>query len=41
MTVNEVTDVALFRAKMQPLYDEYRPKIGAELMDRWLAALKQ
>lgn len=41
MTVNEVTDVAPFRAKMQPLYDEYRPKIGAELMDRWLAALKQ
>jgi len=38
--VNEIADPAAFQAKMQPLYDEYRPKIGAELMDRWLDALQ-
>jgi tripartite ATP-independent transporter DctP family solute receptor len=41
MAVNEIADPAAFQARMKPLYDEYRPKIGAELMDRWLAALKQ
>lgn len=39
MTVNDVSAPAAFRDKMRPVYDEYRPKIGAELMDQWMAAL--
>jgi len=41
MVVNQVGDMASFREKMAPLYAEYRDKVGAELMDRWLAAVKQ
>lgn len=41
MVVNEIADPAAFQAKMQPLYDEYRPKIGDDLMNRWLEAVKQ
>jgi tripartite ATP-independent transporter DctP family solute receptor len=40
MVVNEIADASAFQAKMQPLYDDYRPKIGSDLMDRWLAAVK-
>ncbi len=40
MTVNQVGDPQAFQAKMQPLYDEYRPKIGADFMDEWMASLK-
>jgi TRAP-type C4-dicarboxylate transport system substrate-binding protein len=40
MELNEVSDTSAFQAKMQPLYDEYRPKIGDDLMTRWLAAVK-
>jgi hypothetical protein len=40
MELNEVTDATAFQAKMQPLYDEYRPKIGDDLMTRWLEAVK-
>jgi len=40
LALNEVTDASAFQAKMQPLYDEYRPKIGDDLMNRWLAAVK-
>ncbi|MFI4985882.1 MAG: TRAP transporter substrate-binding protein [Alphaproteobacteria bacterium] len=39
--VNEIKDFAPFRAKMTGLYDEYRPKIGAPLMDEWLKAVSQ
>lgn len=39
MLVNEVGATTAFRDKMQPVYDEYRSKIGGELMDQWLAAL--
>lgn len=39
MLVNQVSTPTAFRDKMQPLYDEYRPKIGGELLDQWLAAL--
>ncbi len=38
--VNEIEDPAAFQVKMQPLYDEYREKIGADIMDRWLAAVR-
>lgn len=41
MTVNRTKDPAAFREKMRPVYDEYRPRIGAELMDRWLAAVSK
>jgi tripartite ATP-independent transporter DctP family solute receptor len=41
MELNEVKDTQTFRSKMGPLYAEYRDKIGAERMDRWLAAVKQ
>ena len=39
MEVNKVSGLTAFRDKMRPVYDEYRPKIGPELMDQWLAAL--
>jgi tripartite ATP-independent transporter DctP family solute receptor len=39
MTINTTKDPAAFRDKMRPVYDEYRPRIGADLMDRWLAAV--
>jgi TRAP-type transport system periplasmic protein len=39
MEVNKVGGLTAFRDKMRPVYDEYRPKIGAELMDQWMAAL--
>ena len=40
MTVNATNDPAAFRDKMRPVYDSYRPKIGDELMNQWMAALK-
>lgn len=39
MEVNEVSDPKAFQQKMQPVYDEYRPKIGGEFMDEWMATL--
>jgi len=38
MAVNEVDDVAAFRSKVAGVYDEYRNKIGADILD---AALEQ
>ncbi len=40
MVVNDIADPSAFQSRMEPLYDEYRPKIGSDLMDRWLAAVK-
>lgn len=40
MEVNDVASPAAFQDQMQPIYDEYRPKIGAEFMDQWMAALE-
>ena len=40
MELNEVADTTAFREKMQPLYADYRPKIGDDLMTRWLEAVK-
>lgn len=40
MKVNDVGDPAAFQEQMQPVYDEYRPKIGAEFMDQWMATLE-
>ncbi len=37
MAVNQVADPAAFQKKMQPLYNEYRPKIGSDFMDAWMA----
>ena len=39
--VNVVTDIASFRPLMKPVYDKYRPLIGADLMDQALGAVKQ
>lgn len=39
MEVNDVSDPQSFQAKMQPVYDDYRPKIGAEFMDAWMESL--
>lgn len=41
MAINAVKDPAAFRSKMRPVYDEYRPKIGGDLMDRWLVAVSK
>jgi len=40
MELNEVADTSAFRDMMQPLYADYRPKIGDDLMARWLEAVK-
>ncbi|WP_372001078.1 TRAP transporter substrate-binding protein [Tistrella mobilis] len=37
MTVNEINDPAAFRAKVTGVYDRFKPRIGAELMDKTLA----
>ena len=41
MEVNETSDPAAFRERMRPVYDEYRPKIGEELMDQWMAEVEK
>ena len=33
MTVNEVDDVEAFRSKVANVYDEYRSKIGSDIVD--------
>lgn len=38
MVLNKIADAAAFRTKVQPVYEEFRPIIGNEIMD---AALKQ
>ena len=37
MTVNAIDDPAAFRAKVKPVYDEFRDKIGGDLLDAALA----
>ncbi|AFK57255.1 TRAP transporter substrate-binding protein DctP [Tistrella mobilis] len=37
MTVNEISDPAAFRSKVTGVYDRFKPRIGAELMDKALA----
>jgi len=39
--INEIADPAAFQAKMQPVWDSYRDKIGADLLERWVAAVNQ
>lgn len=39
--INEVADMTPFQDRVKPIYDEYRPKIGADLVDRWLEGVKQ
>lgn len=36
MKVNEVEDVAAFRAKVKPVYDQFRDQIGADVLDKTL-----
>jgi len=40
MNVNQVKDPKAFRAMVKPVYDEFRPSIGSELLDHVLAAVK-
>lgn len=40
MQVNAVKDPAAFRAKVKPVYDEFRPSIGAPLMDKVMNEVK-
>jgi TRAP-type C4-dicarboxylate transport system substrate-binding protein len=39
MKVNKVKDPAAFRAKVKPVYEEFRPSIGPELMDKVMNAV--
>jgi len=41
MQVNEVGSHGAFRARMDPVYADYRDEIGPDLMDAWMAALSQ
>lgn len=36
VAVNEVADMSVFQERVRPIYDEYRTKLGAELIDGWL-----
>jgi tripartite ATP-independent transporter DctP family solute receptor len=38
--INEVTDMAPFQARVKPIYDEYRSKLGAEFYDEWVKGVK-
>ena len=40
MTVNEVADAALFREKVKPVYEKFRPQIGADILDNALAQVQ-
>ncbi|UCF84158.1 MAG: DctP family TRAP transporter solute-binding subunit [Desulfobacteraceae bacterium] len=40
MKVNQVGDPKAFRAKVKPVYEEFRPSIGSELLDSVLAEVK-
>ena len=37
--VNEIPDLSAFRERVKPIYADFRPKVGEELMDRWVAAV--
>ena len=40
MQINPIKDPAAFRAKVKPVYDEFKPSIGAELFDQVLQAVQ-
>lgn len=40
MQVNKVKDPAAFRAKVGPVYEQFKPSIGAEFFDKVMAAVK-
>ncbi|ODT84056.1 MAG: transporter [Pelagibacterium sp. SCN 64-44] len=40
MKVNQITDVALFREAVRPIYEKYRDAIGSELMDEVFAIIQ-
>ncbi|CAM4101883.1 TRAP transporter substrate-binding protein [Bordetella tumulicola] len=37
MTLNTITDPAAFRKKVQPVYEEFKPRIGSDILDAALA----
>lgn len=39
--INEVKDMSQFQERVKPIYEEYRGKLGADLVDRWLEGVKQ
>lgn len=41
MAVNEIEDPAAFREKVAPVYEEFKPEIGAELFDKALNQVQQ
>jgi TRAP-type C4-dicarboxylate transport system substrate-binding protein len=41
MEVNEVDDVEAFRVKVADVYDEYRSKIGADILDTALEQVSE
>jgi len=40
MQINDIKDAAEFRAKVKPVYDEFKPSIGPELFDKVLKAVQ-
>ncbi len=40
MKVNAVADISAFRNSVKPMYDKFKPSIGADLMNEVLAAVK-
>ena len=40
MKVNTVKDPGAFRAKVKPVYEEFRDSIGSDLLDSVLSAVK-
>jgi TRAP-type C4-dicarboxylate transport system substrate-binding protein len=40
MKVNEVRDPKAFRAKVNPVYEEFRPTIGSKMLDGVLAEVE-
>ena len=40
MKVNAVKDPKAFRAKVKPVYDQFRPSIGEKLFDRVIEAVQ-
>ena len=41
IAINDVEEAAPFRKAMQPVYEQYRDKIGSDRLDAWLSAVQE
>jgi TRAP-type C4-dicarboxylate transport system substrate-binding protein len=39
MKINNIKDVAAFRSKVKPVYEQFKPSIGADVYDQVMKAV--